>query len=462
MNRKNAKRVGWLAVGLMACLTVSACRTCEKPQCIANGRVTIEDVTLQKMRRIVIPELSFRPPDTIITAVDFFKQASLDFDKPDVPLEERGVGFIVNLPLPPNKVMATTGEDPFAMEANAIDYSYLPVIPAIRAHDINLYDTLKLVCDVIGMQFKIQSGFIMIAPLDDPDSGWQAQADQLSPSLGACSFTTSGDTADGIACDGTEHDGWWKPYFEKFGVTWPPEISPLPQGASGMWMQITRGNFDMVRHIPKDSNRIPQLINIDMQAVAFRAEDIEKLRLAAGVSKESLMVLRKEGNAKLVATTQTLIASGHEETVKVARDVLYSTEMNGTGQNEDSGISSVIDPFTPCNHDRGGSDMVLQVEPKRAGSNGTRIHLMFNPQWVALNRWETFPVNIAGKRTHKTLPFRQSAFVMTNFDTRLTVEDGETVLLGGCATPDGEWVYYGFLTATLTNVEPETNKETEP
>lgn len=165
MKRKTAKQLGWMIFGLAICLTAPACRTCQKPQRIANDRASVEAEVLQVMHRVVIPELSFQPPDTIITALDFFKQASCDFDRPEIPLEERGIGIILKLSSSSNTATAATSEDPFA-GFGASSY-HAPVIPALNARHINLYDAFKLVCDVTGMKFEIQGGHIMVTPLDD-------------------------------------------------------------------------------------------------------------------------------------------------------------------------------------------------------------------------------------------------------------------------------------------------------
>ena len=444
----STKRLSWMIFGLAICLTASSCQTCQKPQHIANDRASIEKAVLQKMRRVVIPELSFRPPDTIIDALDFFKQAFRDFDKPEIPLEARGVSLILKRLPSPNAVKPAEGDDPFAGgEASSPD---APVIPAMTARHINLYDALKLVCDVTGMKFEIKSaGFIMITPLDD-EGELLTRTYRLLPPLMACSFNTSDDTS-----DETQHDRNWKPYFEKLGVTWPHGSSIDIQMASFMQVHVTntRVNLARIERILIDSGCIPQLIDIDMQVVAFRPEDIEKLQLAGGVSKESLMALRKEGKAKFVATARTLAKCGNEAIMKAVQEVLYPTELCGSGQTKDGGIASEVGYLAPCNFEMREVGIILQVVPEINASNGTWINLMLRPQWVTLNRWETFPANMAGRRTHKTVPFRQPVFAVTSFETQLTVEDGETVLLGNGGSSNGDWIDYCFLTVKLVPVQ---------
>ena len=444
----STKRLSWMIFGLTICLTAPACQTCQKLQNLANDRVSIENAVLQKMRRVVIPELSFRPPDTIIDALDFLKQASSDFDEPEIPLEERGVSLILKLSPSPNAVKPAGGDDPFA--GGGASSPDAPVIPPMTARHINLYDALKLVCDVTGMKFEIHdAGFIMITPLDD-EGELLTRTYQMSAPLMACPHNTSDDTS-----DETQHGGRWEPYFEKLGVTWPSGSSIISQGADFWRLHVTntRGNLARIEQILKDSGSIPQMIDIDMQIVAFRPEDIEKLQLAGGMSKESLMALRKEGKAKFVATARTLAKCGNEAIMKAVQEVLYPTELWGSGQTKDGGIASEIGYLAPCNFEMREVGIILQVVPEINASNGTWINLMLRPQWVTLNRWETFPANMAGRRTHKTVPFRQPVFAVTSFETQLTVEDGETVLLGNGGSSNGEWIDYGFLTVRLVPVQ---------
>ena len=91
--------------------------------------------------------------------------------------------------------------------------------------------------------------------------------------------------------------------------------------------------------------------------------------------------------------------------------------------------------------------MILQVVPEVSAADYSQVSLLLNPQWITLDRWETYPAGLAAGWTSKTLPLRQPVFGVTSFQTQLTVSDGETVLLGGSSSPDAAWVRYGFVTA---------------
>ena len=119
----------------------------EKDLCIHSEREIV-----RKLHEIVIPELTFSPPATIIDAVDFFKQASRDFDSPKIPLEQRGLSFILKLP-----------EKTANGETNII-----PVNPPVVAHSICMWDALELVCNATNMKFYVHKYWVWITPADAP------------------------------------------------------------------------------------------------------------------------------------------------------------------------------------------------------------------------------------------------------------------------------------------------------
>lgn len=118
----------------------------------------------QQLCRIVIPDFEIGPPKTLLDAVDFFKQASVDYDDPKIPREQRGVSFF--LKLKDNGMrdhLASEGEDPFADSA----INNAPIIPKLSARFITLYDVIAFVCDTTGYTFSLRGGFVSITPKED-------------------------------------------------------------------------------------------------------------------------------------------------------------------------------------------------------------------------------------------------------------------------------------------------------
>lgn len=118
----------------------------------------------QQLRRIVIPDFEIGPPKTLIDAIDYFKEASRDYDDPKLPIEQRGISFVLKLGHDGSGGPLRSGdEDPFAAPAN----SDAPVLPKLSARFITLYDALTLVCDVTGYTLHLRGGLVMITPRVD-------------------------------------------------------------------------------------------------------------------------------------------------------------------------------------------------------------------------------------------------------------------------------------------------------
>ncbi|MDD2598054.1 MAG: CopG family antitoxin [Kiritimatiellae bacterium] len=123
-------------------------------------------VAEERLKRVIIPEFTIGPPATIIDAVDFFKQASRDYDDPTIPVERRGVSLILKMNAH-EKGEGELPDDPFAEPSDAGHTPEIPVLPRISARFISLYDALTLVCDAAGYQFRLSRGLIMITPAED-------------------------------------------------------------------------------------------------------------------------------------------------------------------------------------------------------------------------------------------------------------------------------------------------------
>ena len=120
----------------------------------------------KRMREMRLPTIEFKPPATIIEAVEFFRTASRDYDRPDIPIEKRGFNFVLRTPVGAIKqAAAEESSDDFSSndsgdsEATA---NGLPPIPKITASDISFYDALKLVCDSVDYKFIVRGPIVMV------------------------------------------------------------------------------------------------------------------------------------------------------------------------------------------------------------------------------------------------------------------------------------------------------------
>jgi general secretion pathway protein D len=261
--------------------------TSKEPTIDPLGTKTAEQVVQQKLRDIVIPEVTFRPPATIIDAVDFFKQASRDFDKPEIPLEQRGVNLVLKLSTTPTAAApAPENPDPFAPVSAAPAPGGAPTISALSARFISLYDALKLVCDVTGMKFKIRGNIVMIVPANEPDTELMTRSYNVLSSLtdrvtaaisemgpqGGGGDTTFMQTAD----MGQKQD--WKVFFEQLGVKWPDGSSISYLATIGkLRVTNTAEQLAVFEQVLEDLNVTPRLIEIEARFVEVAQEDLNSL-----------------------------------------------------------------------------------------------------------------------------------------------------------------------------------------
>ncbi|MDA3925260.1 MAG: hypothetical protein PF904_11245 [Kiritimatiellae bacterium] len=261
--------------------------TATSPVASISGSKSAEQVIAKKLRDIVIPEVTFRPPASIIDAVDFFKQASRDYDDPEIPVEQRGVNLVLKLDASGAPVAAAAvSDDPFAVPDNSGGNSGVPVIPAMSARFINLYDALKLVCDVTGMKFRIRGNIVMIVPLNDPDdeliarsynvvASFQDRITSASSEMGS-SDRGGEDTFMQTADMGETQD--WKAFFKEMGVNWPDGSSISYMATIGkLRVKNTEEQLASFEQVLEDMNVTPRLIEIEARFVEVNQNDLNSL-----------------------------------------------------------------------------------------------------------------------------------------------------------------------------------------
>ena len=129
--------------------SVSSAKTAADEASEELVRIGQEQEILSRMKKMRFPHVAFKPPATIIDAVDFFRSASKDYDDPDLPPEKRGFNFVLKVPQGQN------GEAEF------------PPVPTITATDISFYEMLKLVSDSVDYGFKVRGPVVMVMPKAD-------------------------------------------------------------------------------------------------------------------------------------------------------------------------------------------------------------------------------------------------------------------------------------------------------
>ena len=461
MNRNVMRGPVWLAVGMAVCLTASSCRTFHDTQPVTEWAPALSlsdeskswrSPTLQKMKDIIIPEVSFRPHATIVDAIDFFRRASVEYDDPEIPLGQRGLGFALRLPHTYNegddedsdceeddedsdKKPAVTDRGFFSVDKEDGKGSgkkpvETPVIPALHARNISLYDALRLVCEVTGMHIIIYGNVVRVIPFAEKD---------FLCSYPRRSYFIDFATAERFFPMTTEDE--WKSFFADLGVSWPGGSSLTIRRLFGrLHVKNTEENLEAVDAVLEELNSFyPYSFHLEVEVVAFKEDDIAKLQSNGGVTKEALMGLRKAGKSKPVTVASGMTNPEQEVMVKAVREVTYPSE-----------------PVS-CEYAMREVGMILQAVLHDTLPLNPLVDVTLRPQWVTLERWESHSMDVLteGKRT--TLHFRQPVFGVTSFETKVTLKDGSTVLLGTVPVPDGKWVHAGFLTVRRVDAREGSN-----
>lgn len=96
--------------------------------------------TIAKLKTIVVPSVSFKPPTTLADAVAFLSKASKEYDPSDNAV--RGVKFF--------------------LQSSKEESRELPKVPMIRTNNIRLYDLLILVVDAVGFDFEVKGDIVVV------------------------------------------------------------------------------------------------------------------------------------------------------------------------------------------------------------------------------------------------------------------------------------------------------------
>jgi Flp pilus assembly secretin CpaC len=381
---------------------------------------------------------------TLTDAVEFLRQASRDYAKPETPLQQRGVNFELRLSPAPQQRDLVPG-DPFAftVETNLVHAMFA----AMSIRSISLYDALQLVCDVTDMSWGIEEdGKVVIAKRGCIHL---TRTYNIPTDLSYDIFI--GNT---IQASDLDSNKIWQDFFKQLGVMEPSFAKVEHLSSIGkLLVTNTPENLAIIESIFSRFSK--HMVEVEVQIHAFRTVDIERLRLSGGVSRESLMALRQNGKAKPVASATALTKPGQEALVKAVQEVIYPTELNMDIDQTGSNVTtrSVANALIPSDTTMRETGMILQVVPE-VSTDKSQINLTLKPQWVTLEGWESYPAAMASGWMHTALSIKQPIFEVTSFETSVRINDGGTVLLGICSAPDGEWVNVGFLTVRLKNEQP--------
>jgi hypothetical protein len=103
-------------------------------ECSFKMRITGKNAEEQRMKQMIIPKVSFNPPETLADAIEFLQRTSKELDNRSVPEDQRGFRFILQLP-------KDTGA---------------PSVPRVSCSNISVWDALSLVCKVVSPKYMVE------------------------------------------------------------------------------------------------------------------------------------------------------------------------------------------------------------------------------------------------------------------------------------------------------------------
>ncbi len=257
---------------------------------------SIEQAIEKRMKEMILPTIAFRPPATIIDAVDYFRQASKDYDRPDIPVEQRGFNFVLDL----GKVLTGSGggeakatEDSNDFSANADEgeggaaAGDVPQIPNISASNVSLWDALKTVCKISGFKFKVQGPVVMVMPKDMTTDELITRsytvtenfAERMSGASSDMKEMKTGGFGDKEGDDeSTDQTLAWKKIFTEMGVQWPKgsQISYI-KSLGKLRVTNTADQLAVFEQALNEMNVTPTMIEIETRFVEVAQEDLNSL-----------------------------------------------------------------------------------------------------------------------------------------------------------------------------------------
>ena len=336
---------------------------------------TMEQDIERRMKEMRLPTISFKPPATIIDAVDFFRGASKDYDRPDIPLEKRGFNFVLKTPAGAIKqqVAAEEQSDDFASndsgEAEGTANG-LPPIPTITASDITFYEALKLVCDSVDYKFIVRGPVVMVMQKDMstaeilsrkynvPEAFIErvSSASEEMKTMGGFGNASAKKSDEGE--ESQERD--WKVFFEEMGVKWPEGSSIKHIKSLGkLYVRNTRENLAEFEKVLDELGGQPQLIEIETRFVEVSQEDLNSLGFEWILNSDySLNVGSKLGKVLGIkgsewgkeegsrTFSQTISGGGDSRSLYETGDVINGESQTGFPRTTDNGIRSSRSEFS--------------------------------------------------------------------------------------------------------------------
>ena len=317
---------------------------------------TIRDVSNEirirgKMERIIIPEIEFRQAN-IVDVIGWLGDASRENDPDDVPVEERGVNFVLDLGIPASDTSSAGSEDPWGVADTAPAASEGGVPPlTIKSYNMKLSDTLDLITDMSGLKAQVKGNVVMIMPKNKASSDLILRMYNVLPSIddrvaqiGSSRSGGSGDSSDPFTMDAGSVQGVtdWKEFFSKLGVSWPDEstVNYMP-GINKLIVKNTAANLATLEQVLAELNVTPYQVEIEVRFVEVAQSDINSLGLEWTLNDDWEM-LENKGDSNLDPRSRRRIVMNGGS---INRGFNYLDRNSKLGINSGSAIADNIAQF---------------------------------------------------------------------------------------------------------------------
>lgn len=275
--------------------------TNKKPTDEKDETASPEQEIIKRMKDMRLPAVSFKPPATLSDAIETFSQLSKDFDRPDIPLEQRGFNFFFK---PQEIAQAPADAEAGADNGSGFGVSETaeakpsaergPVLPIITASGISFYDALKLVCEAVNYKFTVKGPMVTIMHKDASVEEMHTRSypvlssfmDRMdSAQTDVQDLRASGNTGFNLSTrpkasndDGENKEQDWKEFFRILGVEWPEGSSLMYIKTLGkLQVKNTLENLAALEHALNQLNIKPTLIEIEARFVEVCQDDLNSL-----------------------------------------------------------------------------------------------------------------------------------------------------------------------------------------
>ncbi len=297
----------------------------EPPKQVEHARIVNSQPILDKMRKIIIPEIEFRQAN-VHDVVDFLNKASREGDKETTDPTQKGVNIILNLnpgQAGASAAPAAAAADPFAPAAggaaaggggrNAYEITF-------QARYINLVEALKIITSVSGLKYLVDGNVVMIVPSDyDPAEivtrMYPVEPDFVGRVKDAAAAAPARANAGGREIERIDNVDMksaipdLRDYFEKMGVLFPKAASITYNQAIGkLIVANTTQNLIKFEEILDGLNKALQKIQqieIEARFVEVNETDLMELGLE-WLLNSSWQILQNKNSGTLLGGRQRI------------------------------------------------------------------------------------------------------------------------------------------------------------